>query len=897
MGNDQFERIEYGKNSNLELRSVHDFLEDENGNIWFGGNGDLIKLDSVLNGQYYFSEHEIFPHINGFIKPSITSLDQDISGNILVGTRGFGLVIYNPNSKKVKTLSKKDGLPSNDIAGITISRDNSTWISTGNGLLNINTKDLFFKDTLIVHTYDVKDGLQGNTFITGAILCTKDGMIYVGGNNGFNAFNPNLLIKNKQTSPVYITQLKINHQSVHKESKILNNNSIQAINEIKLKHNQSTITLNFTAVDFKSSDKIQYQYRLTGFENKWNKSGIERKATYTNLDPGIYKFNVKAANSSGIWNQKPTTLKITILPPWWQTWWAAILYLVIVTISVLLFRRFLIAKERKRNQLALEKMEVSKEKELSKLKLQFFTNISHELRTPLSLIGGPVEQLLTKNNYDREQKIQLNLVRRNTRRLVQLVDQLMDFRKLESQTLPYNPTKDNLIYHIKLIYNDFIYLAESKNIDYTFYSNKNEFHTAFDADKLQKIISNLISNAFKFSKTNGKIGIYVEVDESAKKYCIEVSDNGIGISEQHLKNIFNPFYQAHTEYFNKHKGTGIGLTLCKALVEVHGGKIEVISNKNGISDTGFNTIFRIKIPVRDDLTNINHSMPYDSKSTDYMEDILELSLLEEYLPDQQEKPTVLLVEDNIDVKTFIQLHLSRFYNFITADNGLNGLESAKEHLPDLIVSDVIMPEMDGVEMCHELKQITDTSHIPIIMLTAKTSDESIVDGLKTGIDTYITKPFNINILASYINNILKNRNEIYERYKKSYFVDSYKIYSTETDEKFLEKIHQILKDNLSDFSFGVDRLSREVGMSRTNFYKKIKKLTGLTVNEFIKNYKLKVAASLLIKSELNINEIVYEIGLKDASYFSRCFKETFGCLPSEFYEKYKLNNENVLSPK
>ncbi len=898
LGNGKFIQIKHPENANISIRSVRDFHEDKNGNMWFGGNGDLVKLDSFSAGQFYFSKTDLFIQSNGLVRPSITSIDEDKSGNLLIGTQGFGLAVFNPALNKTNILTENEGLPSNDILGITMANDSTSWVSTSKGLVNLDTRKIFSKDTILMHAYDAKDGLQGNTFNIGAIICTTTGLVFAGGNNGFNAFYPGSLLKNTQPSPIYIVGLEINHQSIDKDSRILQGKSPHVIDNIELKHNQSTVTVYFTAVDHKSSVKIQYRYRLIGFEESWNKAGIERKATYTNLDPGTYHLKIQASNSSGIWNEKGVSLTIKIFPPWWQTWWAALLYIFVVSVTVLLFRRFLIIKERKRNLLDMEKMEISKEKELSKLKLQFFTNISHELRTPLSLIGGPIDQLLESGNYNQSQKIQLDLVQRNTKRLKQLVDQLMDFRKLESQTLPFNPTTDDLIALLKMIFNDFEHLALNKQIHYNFISNKNEYYTFYDVDKMQKIVYNLISNAFKFTRSKGKISVIVDINEPEKKVYIKVADTGIGIAKEHLKHIFDPFYQAHAEYYNKQKGTGIGLTLCKALVEIHKGELMVESNKAGLNKDGYNTIFTIMFPILKPVTNDQEqilSKDISLADVKVQQNHNEGPITEELdsEPEQNnKKPNILLVEDNVDLKTFITINLGELYNFYSAENGIEGLEKAKKILPDLIISDIIMPEMDGIEMCEKLKTMPETSHIPVIILTAKTSEESTVEGLQTGIDTYLTKPFSIKVLASYIKNILKNRSELYEKYRSSYHLDDLKICSTKTDEEFILKVQKTLNNNLSDFSFGVDELSKEVGMSRTNFYKKIRSLTGFTVNDFIKNYKLKVAANLLIESDLNINEVAYEIGLKDASYFSRCFKQTFGCLPSEFSKNKNLNNRN-----
>jgi len=889
-GDGKFTRIDYPGNSNHAVRDIRDFLEDKNGNIWMGSNGYLYRLDSISNDNFYFKKFNIIKGADGTFITTITALEQDNNKAIWIGTNGRGLLRFDPSNSEVSHFTKENGLPSNVIAGLTLYDDGSVWASTGKGLVQINVRAQIEKNDLILKNFDSHDGLQGDVFNIGAACTTSDGMLMFGGNGGFNAFYPWKIQENNSIPPVYITDLQVNHQNIKNKSDILNGKSILATDEILLGYKENTISILFTAVDFKNSDKVLYKYKLKGFEDQWNYAGSERKATYTNLSPGNYTFHVQAANNDELWNHKGAVLTINVAPPWWLTYWALIAYVITVTTVILFFRKYLLVKERKRNELRLNQVRTEKIQELNELKLQFFTNISHEIRTPLTLILGPVQELLSRWNYEPKQKLQLELIHRNTKRLFHLVDQLMDFRKLENKTLPFQPDKNDIVNFVKVIYGDFRHLANNKGVSYLFRSSHDKYFTFFDEDKIQKVVNNLITNAFKFTRSNGRIEVDLIIDEETRTFNIKVSDDGIGIETEHIQKIFNPFYQAHGKYYKKFKGTGVGLALCKSLVEIMNGEIEVVSNKNGVVKDGYKTIFTVTCPL------INQAVSPDKKiSSESARFQHEINL--PYSNDKivendishitTDLPTVLLVEDNADVKTFIQSHLGELYNFVFALNGKEGLEKAKNLLPDIIISDIIMPEMDGIEMCYHVKSTSETSHIPVIILTAKNAEGSILEGLDTGADAYLTKPFNMNVLGLYLKNILHAREKLHKHYQSNYSLTDFKKYRNNKDKEFLKKVIHNIKENISEFEFGVDELAKEVGMSRTNFYKKVKDLTGLTVNEFIKNLKLKVAANLLLKSDYNVNEVAFQIGFKDASYFSRCFKETFGSLPKKFINEHQ----------
>ncbi|HKK63103.1 MAG TPA: two-component regulator propeller domain-containing protein, partial [Bacteroidales bacterium] len=468
IGNGNFIRINYPVNSNHAIQDVRDFHEDSKGNIWIGSNGYLFRLDSVVNTKLYFKKFNIFQESNNNYITTITSIEEDKENNLWIGTKGRGLIKFETKTGKSKIFTLKNGLPTNNIESLTYYQDGSLWSGTTEGLIQVNTDYEKEDDELILRSYDSHDGLQGDVFNVNAVLNTEDNMLLFGGNNGFNAFYPWKLEPNENVPPVYITGLQINHQDITNSNDILDGRTIMSTDVINLDYKENTVSLFFTAIDLKNSEKVVYRYKLEGFEENWNYAGIERKATYTNLATGDYTFRVQAANSDGKWNRHGTSLTILISPPWWQTYWALGIYIFVVTTVILAFRKFLLKKERKKNELSLEKIKVEKERELNDMKVQFFTNISHELRTPLTLINGPIEELLAKWEYEPKQTLHLQLILRNSKRLFQLVDQLMDFRKIENETLPYSPSRAELVSLIKIIFADFNHLASNKNIDYRF---------------------------------------------------------------------------------------------------------------------------------------------------------------------------------------------------------------------------------------------------------------------------------------------------------------------------------------------------------------------------------------------------------------------------------------------
>jgi len=622
---------------------------------------------------------------------------------------------------------------------------------------------------------------------------------------------------------------------------------------------------------------------MDGFEENWNYTDSDRRlVTYTNLDPGEYIFRVKASNNHGIWNEEGTSLTIIILPPWWATTWAYIIYTLIALSIIYYTWRLQLKRIRIKHDYEMSKFEAEKMHEVDEMKSRFFANISHEFRTPLTLIFGPAKDVIQKTK-EPETKQNVGIIKRNASRLYALVNQLLDISKLESGKMKLQTSEHNIIPLLKGYVLSFSSLAERKKIKLNINSVDEILKAYVDTDKVEKIINNLLSNAFKFTPEGGKIDFAVE---KLSNYAeIRITDNGIGIAKERLEKIFDRFYQVDGSRTRESEGTGIGLALTKELVELHKGKLEVES------EYGKGTTFKILLPLGKD-----HLKPEEIIEKEVSEEIKVTAEEIEPIPNVEkekvksdvdllidtEKPLLLIVEDNKDVREYIISHLEEEYRLLEAANGEDGLQEALEHIPDLILSDVMMPKMDGFELCEKLKTDERTSHIPILLLTAKATNKDKVVGYETGADDYIMKPFDSDILKVRIKNLIEQRRKLREHFRKEGLIELDDKEITKVDKKFLQNVLQVINKYLSDTSFGVEILANEVSMSRRSLERKLAALTGETPSEVIKRIRLTRASKLLIKKSGNISEIALEVGFSNPAYFSKCFREQFGLTPSEY---------------
>ncbi|MBL4745281.1 MAG: response regulator [Flavobacteriaceae bacterium] len=820
-------------------------------------------------------------------KVTVLCVFLDENATLWIGTEGQGIYQYNSHTKESIQYGITQGLP-NEVIYAIIESNNALWISTNYGLSQLNLKTNTFKN------FDEFDGLQGNEFNHGAYLKHSNGDLIFGGVNGCTIFNPIKIIDNPFIPPVSITNLTVNNKPYL--------NITDATPEVQLTHKQNVFTIKFSALSYSQPEKNQYAYTLEGFDTDWNFVGNKKSATYTNLNSGDFLFKVKASNSDGVWNEKGAVIHITVLPAPWKTMWAYTFYLLIFLLLIYFFRKFRLSRINEKNELKLEKLEKEKIKEISKLKLKLFTNISHDFRTPLTLITGPVEQMLKIKNSNPLIKRNLETIQRNTDVLLQLINELLDFRKFDSGKLELQATKNDIISFTENIKKTFDQLAVQKSITFTFNHKDTQLDVWFDVLKLKKILFNLLSNAFKFTSNNSKIIINISVEPSRKKHQssegkvkIDIINYGKLIPKKHIKDIFKRFYQFHKNEFQS--GTGIGLSLAQNLIELHKGSISVTSS---ITD---GTYFSILLPLgKKHLTKkecISTIEPSEDNNNNFekpsyvLQELRSQKIEKEPIEENHNKTldTILVVEDNTELRNFIKNIFLSKYNILEAKNGKEGFKIAKENIINLIISDIKMPEMDGFELCNHLKKDITTSHIPVILLTAKTSQFHYTKGYEIGADAYITKPFNSHLLEIRVHNLIKSRKNLINKFKKDTILNPKELTATSADENFLEKAIQIVEVNMSNPDFTIHEFTREMHMSRSGLYKKLKSLTGQSVNEFVRTIKLKRAGQLISNTKMNISEIAYNLGFSDLKHFRKTFKNLFKELPSE----YRISQQNSSS--
>ena len=891
-----FRHFNSGDSNSIQSDYILQITEDTQGNIWIAmANG--VDFYQRKNHQFIHYSHD--PADNN-------SLSHNVVSSILVDSRQLiwmatqeGISIFEPDIRKFYRYFTTDGLPDNTILALQEDNRGDVWASTTSAITNIHVANYENgnRPKLKFTNYNESDGLQGKEFNEGLAFKTSRGELIFGGPDGFNIIDPSDLNFNKQPPDVVITNFQIYNKNVEIGQKIngrtILEKSILQTKEIVLKHYEDIISIEFAALNFIHPEKNKYEYMLEGFNRHWMKAGSdERKVTYTNLDPGEYIFRVRASNNDNIWNAKGISLKIIVKPPFWKTKTAIFSYFVLLFFALLTLRYLVLLKERTRVRNEHEKQEALHRHELDMLKIRFFTNISHEFRTPLSLIISPLEKLL-KQSKDQILAPQLKLMYRNARRLLNLVNQLLDFRRMEVQKIQIKPAYGDIIFFIDEIYQTFTDLAERKHIRFEFNVSHKEFFTWFDHDKLEKIVFNLLSNAFKFTPDGKSVSIDLQIEPEVKdtddggetnavfdRMTLKVTDTGLGIPRENLDRIFERFFQNEMPGNVVTQGSGIGLSLTKEFIQLYNGSITVES------EPGEGSCFTVILPLSAEPSGITAEIAEEPEkiAVPVLEEEHEHTVLGE-----NRKALVLLVEDNDDFRFYLKDNLKSSYDILEAGNGTKGISAAISNLPDLIVSDVMMPETDGIELCRQLKSNKNTSHIPIILLTARMTEQKKLEGFETGADDYITKPFSFEMLVSRMNNLIEQRERIRDSFQKHLKIEPGEIGITSLDEKLIAKALKLVEENMGNPEFSVEKLSRELGMSRVHLYKKLTALTGKTPIEFIRIMRLKRAAQLLGKSQLTVSEIAYEVGFNDPRYFSRYFKTEFGVLPSQYGNTRKTN--------
>jgi signal transduction histidine kinase/DNA-binding response OmpR family regulator len=855
-----------------------------------------------------------------------------------VGTGG-GLNKYDYKTDSFQYYNQNDGLPSNKISGILEDEHGNLWLSTDRGLSKFNPVSEVFRN------YDTHDGLYHLQFNFSSCLKTADGQLLFGGTNGITAFYPDSIRDNPHIPPIIITDFRLFNESVPIARNDLDQKTegyhlpqhISTLDEITLSYRENIFSFEFSALDYHSPQKNQYAYFMEGVDPDWVHTDASRRfASYTNLDPGEYIFRVKGSNSDGIWNESGTSIKVLITPPWWLSSWAYAAYFLLIIAMVVTIWRFQLRRIHLRNELKMKSFEAQQLQEVDQMKSWFFANISHEFRTPLTLIQGPVKQIIN-GEFVGNLKDQCKMILRNSDRLLHLINQILDLSKLESGRMKIKANRIDIISYLKGLVQSFASMAEYNNVSFTLNSNVESQVGYVDRDKLEKIITNLLSNAFKFTPEGGEVSVDMslrgdsrskarettkqspsvvgkEIATSAERRTrndqrieLSISNTGPGIPRDQLEKIFDRFYQADNSYKKDSEGTGIGLTLTKELVQACGGEIRVESEPDKL------TTFTVLLPISKEHFKVEEIIEeQDSekelvleKDTGYqipdtgdqeksgirhpVSGIQDRDASDEKRVASNKSPLLLIVEDNPDVTSYISSFLEKDYRIITAENGEEGWKKALKKFPDLIISDVMMPVMDGFELCKKLKSDQRTSHIPIILLTARADMESKLEGLEFGSDDYVTKPFDAKELQIRCRNLLEQRRRLREKFSKELAVEPHEITVSSLDEKFITRALQIIEEKISDPEFGVEKFSREIGMSRANLYRKLQAITGHTAKDYIRIIRLKRAALLLQKRTGNITEIAFAVGFNSPSYFSECFRKYFGQLPSTYSSNYSQN--------
>ncbi len=870
--------------------NILDIIEDKKGLLWIATDMGINTLDVEQDKFSYYGTDKV--NSRSFAPISINVLFEDKDSTIWIGANS-GLYYFDKKHKKIKHQDINIGVSPFKVSVILEDNNDNLWLGTNVGIVKYSPK------SGSVFKYNSKDGVIHNKINEQSGYKDKKGWMYFGTPKGITYFHPDS-IKNSSFIPsVVFTGLKISNKSIGIgdtiEGEVILHKSIIHTNKINFNYRHTNFTIEFAALNYLLQQKNQFKYKMEGIHNYWISGTYKQNyASFSNLNPGDYTLLVKGSNNDGIWNPDPARLDISISPPPWGTWWAYSIYSMIFISLLLVLKNFLLFREKLKSQLLIERIEAKKMSELNQMKLRFFTNISHELRTPLTLIVSPLDMILKKITFDRDTHFKLNLIYKNSQRMHRLVNQLLDFSKLDSGFMELNIQQNDIVLFVKEVFESFLLKAKESDMNYHFMSNFDSYPAYFDKDKLEKILFNLLSNSFKYTKSKGDISLHLTinkpVDNQKNDYyyaTIQVEDNGIGIKAENLEKIFDMFYQAGEKIRNS---SGIGLALTSRLVTLHKGKIKAESEK------GKMTRFTVILPVskaayvNSEIDNNKSNQPEIPFTHNTGNLIVSDTKLQNKI-NTKSKSRLLIVEDNEELRNYLVDEFQKTFPIISANNGIEGLEKTNKYQPDIIISDIMMPQMDGLEMCEKIKTNPGTSHIPIILLTAKAGEENEVTGYTTGADDYIIKPFDINILKLKVSNILNSRLKLREKFLKKSNIKVSDIEINTLDDKILKKAINIVEKNISNVNFSVEDLCREMSMSRTLLFNKLKALTDTSITEFIRTIRLKRAAELLSKGQMNVSEVSDLVGFNSRSYFTRSFSKYFGCSPVDYRIISKLDNQ------
>ena len=863
----------------LSSNTARCVLIDKYGGIWVGTN---FGLNYLSKGSRKFQRYFADPEKNSISNNEIFSLYEDHEGKIWIGMGRRGVDCYNPDDEKFTNYTKAEGLAGDNVYGILEDNQQNMWFSSEMGISRYSAVNHSFRN------FHEDEGLQGNQFNPGAAFKTSEGLLLFGGPNGFNLINPGKIATNLFQPTARISRMFINGKllAAYKDRKF---NSINTLSSIKLKYKQSSLSFEFVSDNFILSQRNMFKYRLVNYSDQWSEANTKGAATFTKIPPGDYVLEVMAYNNDGISNTAIRRLNIKITPPIWGTWYAYLFYLIVTTGTLIFIRNGVVTRQKLKNELLIERVKSEKEEELHQSKMQFFTNISHEFKTPLTLILSPLEQIVGKKRFDPDTEDHLQMIQRNAQRLRRLISQVIDFRKFELGKSSFHARQTDLVKLSMEICDFYKLYAKDMSIRFNFQADALSIIAMIDKEKIDKVIFNFLSNAFKNTPEGGEISISIkqhsslsqlfktgyltnrsiDVDGSGIEICVK--DSGSGIDGNEIPLIFERFYQRSGPLS---QGTGIGLHLCREYAQLHQGTIYVES------ELGKGTRFSIVLPTDTLKEHKGDDQVQQSWGTNESLDTKseKLSLKEN---------TILIVEDHLEMQRYLRTIFQNKFHILTASNGNQGFDIGTEFVPDLIISDVMMPGMDGFELCGRFKADIRTSHIPVILLTALSETDKHINGLQTGADAYLTKPFEDSLLKAQVRNLLKSRKALQESFVKSQEEWEGDENLMPADKNLVNKAIRIIERHLQEANFSVEFLAGELNISRSSLHRKIRALTNQSSSEFIRYVRLKKAIQLMKDSNYNIDEIGYDVGFNSHSYFTQSFKRQYGETPSTYMNNLK----------
>lgn len=871
----------------MEVRNI---VEDIDGRLWIGTMDGLMSFNTDFSSPRNI-KFETYRNDKGtpFTDGDVYSIYKDDDNQIWASVFGGGLSRMTGYDKKkniplFKSYSKDDGLINDVVISMVEDNNNRLWFSTESGLSYYN------KDNGVIRNFDKYDGVPLVEMEDNTAIFTLDNEIWLGCKEGILVFSPNNLESYKNDYNTWIVRFDVNNKDIktfiNPDS---NPNSITYTDKIELKHDQAMFNIEFASLNFTNINRVTYKYILEGYEKEWHYNGRNRIASYTNVPPGKYVFKVYAIDESNDELKSEASMEIIILPPWWASNWAYGIYIILFLLLLYTVARISLFMIKVKNDIYIEQ-------KLAELKIKFFTNISHELRTPLTLIQGPIQELKDKEHLTDKGKKYLELMEKNMKQMLQLVNQILDFRKIQNGKMKLHISCFDINEVLESFDNEFRILAEENEISYTYECSDEDFKVWADKEKIEIVIRNIISNAFKFTPSGGSIFISTGCSDDDRYFFIRVEDNGTGIPENKLDEIFNRFSQLENhQNVSYYQGTGIGLALSKEIMSLHKGEIYAESpNQKG-------AIFIIKLLKGKEHYNpseIDFYISEENKAS--CEDNIHIAIEEkedDSMITDASLPSVLIVEDNKDLCTMLRLQFEDKFNIYLANDGIEGMKKIYLYHPDIVVTDQMMPNMDGMEMLQKIRKDFQISHIPVIILTAKNNEDARTRAITLGANAYITKPFSKDYLLARIQQLLSERKIFRERMWQTAQKDesvqkeehSYEEYLVQKDVQFIEKIHKVIEENIDNSDFNIDTIANTIGLSRSAFFKKLKSLTGFAPIDLVKEIRLTKAVELIKNSDLTISEIAFSVGFKDSGYFSKCFRKKYEQTPTEFVNEWRKN--------